>query len=205
MIGRLFGKFVAQDEDGSLVVDVNGVGYDLIAPLGTNGRIQKDALGRDTYFVHTHVREDAMVLFGFATERERAVFRMLISVSNIGPKTAIGVLSALTPDELAHAVNGEEVARLTAVSGVGKKTAERIVLELRGKLFAEESAGPGPMRPKMNSSVVRSEKAEQLFTALTGMGYKAAEAERAVSAMRDRTENEAMPALVKDALQMLAR
>jgi len=193
MIGRLFGKFVTQDEDGSLVIDVGGVGYDLTAPLGTYGRAAKDATGRETYFVHTHVREDQLTLFGFATERERSTFRLLIGVSNIGPKTAIMILSAMSPDELALTVANEELSRLTAVSGVGKKTAERVVLELRGKIFPEG----GSVRAKTSSMVVPAGKGEALMSALTNMGYRTSEAERAVAALRDRTDAEPIAELVK--------
>src|SRR5258706_12602218 len=124
MIGRLTG-FPLADEDGALVVDVRGVGYEIAAPLGTAGRAAKDAEGRITVYVHTHVREDALMLFGFATETERHAFRTLIGVSNVGPKTALAVLSALPSADLARAIAAKDVPRLTAISGVGKKTAER--------------------------------------------------------------------------------
>jgi len=204
MIGRLFGKLASQDEDGSLVIDVSGVGYEILAPLGTHGRIQLDVSGREVYFVHTHVREDALILFGFATERERMTFRMLISVSNIGPKTAIAILSALSPDDLARAVALEEIERLTAVSGIGKKTAERVVLELRGKLWVDAAA---EARPKLTSAVVKSGKSHLLLSALTNMGYRSNEAERAVAQLKDKTgENDPPLAdLVKDALLFLSR
>lgn len=203
MIGRLFGKLASHDEDGSLVIDVNGVGYELLAPLGTPGRVLPDSSGRDVYFIHTHVREDALILFGFATERERTTFRMLIGVSNIGPKTAIAILSALSPDDLARAVALEEIERLTAVSGIGKKTAERVVLELRGKLWVDAAA---EARPKMTSNVVKSGKGDLLLSALTGMGYRSNEAERAVAQLKERTEADPPLAdLVKEALLFLSR
>src|SRR3954471_6600235 len=133
MIGRLTG-IPLSDEDGALVIDVHGVGYEVSAPLGTAGRAARDAEGRVTIYVHTHVREDALMLFGFAMESERHAFRTLIGVSNVGPKTALAVLSALPAADLARAIAAKDVARLTAISGVGKKTAERLVLELRDKL-----------------------------------------------------------------------
>src|SRR5580700_7839193 len=95
MIGRLTGRVIAQEEDGAVVVDVGGVGYELTAPLGTVGRAEETNDGRVTLFVHTHAREDALQLFGFASEADRLAFRTLISVSNVGPKTAVAVLSAL--------------------------------------------------------------------------------------------------------------
>src|SRR5579883_3362132 len=130
MIGRLTGKVVAHEAESAVVLDVGGVGYELAVPLGTLGRAPTDESGRTTLFVHTHLREDALTLFGFASDRERAAFRTLISVSNVGPKIAMAVLSALPAEELAHAIAAKDVARLTSINGVGKKTAERLVLEL---------------------------------------------------------------------------
>src|SRR5688572_8826448 len=100
MIGRLTGK-VVEEEDGTTVVDVRGVGYELVTPIGTIGRASTDSEGNVTFFVHTHVREDQISLFGFATDGDRVAFRTLIGVSSVGPKTAIAVLSALPANELA--------------------------------------------------------------------------------------------------------
>ena len=148
MIGRLVGRIVEESADGSLVLDVRGVGYELIVPLGTVGRAAPDAEGAITLFVHTHVREDAFLLYGFASREDRAVFRQLIGISSIGPKIALNILGALPVAELSAAVHREETAKLTRVPGVGKKTAERIVLELKDKLLAPPpSPGPRPRRP----------------------------------------------------------
>src|SRR5580698_7431685 len=103
MIGRLTGKVIAQEPDGSIVLDVGGVGYELAAPMGTLGRARADEAGRVTLWVHTHVREDALSLFGFADENERAAFKALIGISNVGPKIAVAVLGALPSAELARA------------------------------------------------------------------------------------------------------
>ena len=188
---------MAQEADGVVVVDVGGVGYELVTPLGTVGRV---ANGGDvaTFQVHTHVREDALVLYGFANEADRAAFRALMGVSNVGPKTAIAVLSALPGPELARAIGERDVARLTAISGVGKKTAERLVLELRDKLDAISSAPSQAIAaPKQGTDL--------LVGALTNMGYRTAEAERAVQALGDRVGKAPLADLVREALVVLAR
>src|SRR5271165_6575125 len=134
MIGRLTGKVVAQEADGGVVLDVGGVGYELAIPLGTLGRAHTDDVGRVTLWVHTHVREDALALFGFADEAERAAFRALVAVSNVGPKIAVAVLGALPAAELARAIARQDLTAFRGVPGVGKKIAERLLLELRDKL-----------------------------------------------------------------------
>jgi Holliday junction DNA helicase RuvA len=122
MIGRLTGRVLAQEADGGVVLDVGGVGYELAVPLGTLGRVRSDDSGRVTLWVHTHVREDALALFGFADETERAAFRALLAVSNVGPKIAVAVLGALPAPELARAVAGRNLGALTAVSGLERRS-----------------------------------------------------------------------------------
>ena len=202
MIGRLTGKVVAQEAD-VLVVDVGGVGYELLVPLGTVGRAHTDHGGAQTFYVHTHVREEALQLFGFATEVDRTAFRTLIGVSNVGPKTAIAVLSSLPAMELARAVQSKDVGRLTSISGVGKKTAERLVLELRDKIPALVPHGPmGPMSvPPTNPTP--SGAGDLLMRALTNMGYRPSEAERAIDQLGDLAKP--LPDLIKDALGILAK
>ncbi len=203
MIGRLVGRIVEESADGSLVLDVSGVGYEVTVPLGTVGRATPDAEGAVTLFVHTHVREDALLLYGFATRDDRAVFRQLIGVSNIGPKIALSILGALPVAELAGAVARGETAKLTKVPGVGKKTAERIVLELKDKLLAPASL-PGAPVPPVRPAAAKGAKAELLHGALTRMGYRPAEAERAVAALGARVEEEPLADLVREALGILA-
>ena len=200
MIGRLTGRVVAEEADGSLVVDVGGVGYEVRAPLGTIGRAAPAADGRVQLFTHLHVREDIMDLYGFASELERRVFKLLIDVPNVGPKTALGVLSALPPAELAQAVAAKDVARLTRVDGVGKKTAERLVLELRERLqkvsdlASAEKVAPGA--PAGDEG--------RLIGALTNMGYRLPDAQRAVRALGDRVGRESLSELLRDALSTLS-
>lgn len=196
MIGRLVGTVVATS-DSILTVDVGGVGYEVHVPRGTVRSAPGAEHARVTLHVHTHVREDALDLFGFSSEIERVVFRLLISVPNVGPKTALGILSALPPPELASAVADKDLTRLSAISGIGKKTAERLVLELKEKLprLAELRSSTSPERP--------SDDAARLAGALTNMGYRPAEAERAVAALSDRIGKESLSELLKAALAKL--
>src|SRR5258708_18227746 len=156
MIGRLTGRVAAQEADG-VVLDVGGVGYELAVPLGTLGRARVDEVGRVTLWVHTHVREDALALFGFADETERAAFRALVGVSNVGPKIAVAVLGALPAADLARAVARRDLAALTAISGIGKKIAERLLLELRDKLPLAAPAGAATVQAASSAPVTSNE------------------------------------------------
>jgi Holliday junction DNA helicase RuvA len=202
LIGRLVGHLVEETADGSVVLDVRGVGYEVTVPLGTVGRAAPDADGAVTLFVHTHVREDALLLYGFASRDDRAVFRQLIGISSIGPKIALSILGVLPVAELSAAVHRGETAKLTRVPGVGKKTAERIVLELKDKLLAPPPLAGAPAAAPRPPA--RGAKAELLQGALTRMGYRPAEAERAVAAIGARVETEPLADLVREALGVLA-
>jgi len=200
VIGRLNGRVVAEEADGGLVVDVGGVGYEVRAPLGTLGRAAPGLDGRVELFTHLHVREDILDLYGFASELERRVFKLLIDVPNVGPKTALGVLSALPPAELAQAVAAKDVGRLTRIDGVGKKTAERLVLELRERLQKLSDLASVQRAP---SGPAASDEA-RLIGALTNMGYRLPDAQRAVRALGDRIGKDALADLLRDALATLA-
>lgn len=202
MIARLTGRVVDDGADGLIAVDVRGVGYEVMTPLGTLGRLSPDAAGEVTLFIHTHVREDALLLYGFASRDERAAFRSLIGVSSIGPKLAVGILGALDASELAAAVARKEPARLTKIPGIGKRTAERLILELEGKLMA----APIPLGAKTASTVARpGSKPEVLYGMLTNLGFRPTEADRAVAALGERVEAEPLSELVRAALGLLAR
>jgi Holliday junction DNA helicase RuvA len=205
MIGRLTGKVIAQEPDGSLVVDVGGVGYELAAPLGTLGRARPDEAGRVTLFVHTHVREDALSLFGFADETERLAFRALLGVSNVGPKIAVAVLGALPAAELARAIAKKDLSALTSISGIGKKIAERLLLELRDKLPLLPVSGMTPSPPHAAPSRSGGDDEDRLRTALINMGFRPAEADRAVATLADRIPSTPMAELLREALGLLAK
>jgi Holliday junction DNA helicase RuvA len=152
-------------------------------------------------FTHLHVREDVMDLYGFASEVERRVFKLLLDVPNVGPKTALGVLSALPPRELAAAVESKDVARLTRIDGVGKKTAERLVLELRERLMKVTDLGASPVGPSAPS--IGGDEA-RLIGALTNMGYRLPDAQRAVRSLGDRVGKDSLSDLLRDALSALS-
>lgn len=200
MIGRLTGR-VIEDDDGTTVLDVNGVGYEVVVPIGTLGRARADAEGRVTLFVHTHVREDTFSLFGFASDGDRLAFRTLIGVSSVGPKTAIAVLSALPAPDLGRAIARKELGKLTSISGIGKKTAERLLLELKDKLPVLEAGGePAPLAA---AKAPASSSGDLLTRALVNMGYRPAEAERAAKELEDR--DLPLPDLLKEALAILSK
>jgi holliday junction DNA helicase RuvA len=180
-----------------LVFDVAGVGYELLTPAGTAGKLKPDAHGRCTVFVHTHLRSDALELYGFAHEAERELFRLLINVPNVGPRTALNVLGALPVVDLITAVSSGDLKRLHQVPGIGKKTAERLVLELKEKLL---SLQPG----QVEVGAAKSDTRSRLVTALTNMGYRTAEAERAVKHLGARVEGEPIGTLLREALQLLS-
>jgi Holliday junction DNA helicase RuvA len=172
MIGRLTGRLAMKAPD-QILLDVAGVGYLVHIPLSTFyelPEVEKPA----SLWIHTHVREDALSLFGFLTERERSLFLLLLGVAGIGPKVALTVLSGIPPSELVAALRKQDVRRLVAVPGVGKKTAERMVLELTEKVaaFAEEA-------PPETAAVA----AEDVISALVNLGYRKTDAERSVEAI----------------------
>ncbi|MEZ4228899.1 MAG: Holliday junction branch migration protein RuvA [Polyangiaceae bacterium] len=199
MIGRLCGKLIAEELDGHVILDVNGVGYEVLLPAGAAARVR--AAGEPVVLhIHTHVREEALDLFGFASALEREVFRLLIGVPNVGPKTALAVLGELPPPELVRAVSQGDVARLNKISGIGKKTAERLVLELKEKLPRVAAVElPSPAQSPSSSN------RERLYGALTNMGYRPAEAERAVDSLGDSLSDAPLASALKEALAFLAR
>ncbi len=172
MIGRLTGRLAAKAPD-QVLLEVGGVGYLVHIPLSTFYELP-DNESPASLWIHTHVREDALALYGFLTERERSLFLLLLGVTGIGPRVALTVLSGIPPAELVTALRAQDVRRLVAVPGVGKKTAERMVLELADKV----AALPGEAPAKAPAAVA----ADDVISALVNLGYRRAEAERAVDA-----------------------
>ena len=166
--GRLFEK-----QPNRIVVDVDGVGYDVSVPLSTFYGLGEPG-SAVTLRIHTHVREDALALYGFATRIEQELFERLIGVSGIGPKLALAVLSGIEPPDLVRAIEHADVARLTAIPGVGKKTAERIVLELKDRLPRASIAAP------TGEPVFAPSLRDDLLSALINLGYHRPLAEKAV-------------------------
>ncbi|RTL20978.1 MAG: Holliday junction branch migration protein RuvA [Burkholderiales bacterium] len=171
MIGRLSGV-IAEKTPPLVVIDVAGVGYEVDVPMSTFFNL--GALGERTVLLtHLVVREDAHQLFGFLTASERAAFRQLIKISGIGPRMALGLLSGLSVAELAEAVSRQESGRLTKVPGIGKKTAERLLLELKGKL------GPDLATP----ATVADDNQADILQALVALGYSEKDAATALKAL----------------------
>ncbi|MGQ0735328.1 MAG: Holliday junction branch migration protein RuvA [Acidobacteriota bacterium] len=165
MIAFLRGRLI-EKLPNRVIVDVSGVGYDVVVPLSTFYGAGEP--GADiALHIHTHVREDQLALFGFASAVELAMFERLIAVSGIGPKLAVSVLSGIEPRELAAAISRADIARLTRIPGVGKKTAERIIVELRDRLPKVLAQDQGAAPPPAPSDVLR----EDLASALTNLGY----------------------------------
>ncbi len=180
MIGRLKGLVTDHGADGACVIDVAGVGYEVFVPLRVLSRLPLTE--PVTLFVHTHVREDAFSLYGFVSPEDRAAFRVLLGVSNVGPKLAMTVLSDLSAADLALVVARGERARLESISGVGKKTAARLLLELKDKLSATVvAASLGDDSSALTPPPVLGDHASQTCDALVKLGFSRAQAEGALA------------------------
>lgn len=175
MIGRLSGV-LARKEPPALLVDVNGVAYELEAPMSTFYDLPSTG-EKVTLYTHLVVREDAHLLYGFSRESQRQLFRNLLKVNGVGPRVALAVLSGLSETELYHSLANEDIARLTKVPGIGRKTAERLILELRDKADAMLAGSGAPARP----TNLPADPLQEAVSALIALGYKPNEASRAVS------------------------
>jgi Holliday junction DNA helicase RuvA len=193
VIARLAGTIAEKLEDGA-IVDVNGVGYRVFLSTPSLAAVTQGE--RAALRVHTHVREDALTLFGFATAEEEAVFHELIGVSQVGPKAALNILSGIGARDLALAVAQGDVARLTKIPGVGKKTAERLVVELKEKLAAVARSA-APRRAALPGAL------EQVEQALLGLGFRPPQAQAAVEALREDAAGKTVEALLKEALKRM--
>lgn len=196
MIGRLTGILGDQNPDGSVILDVVGVGYEVHVPIGALGRLPEGA--EMTLHVHTHVREDALQLFGFESIEGKQAFRALLGVSNVGPRLALAILGALDPHALAHAVAAQNRDAFKGIPGVGKKTVERILLDLDGKLVVHGNAPIARPIAKAPERPVPSGPEGEVVMLLVGMGYKRPEAERAVESLD--LEGKDLQTLLREAL-----
>lgn len=202
MIASLRGTLTGK-EGGHCVVEAGGVGYLVQVSTHTSAALP----GLDApVFLHTHqvVREDALTLFGFAEPEERRLFELLITVSGIGPKVALAALSGMKPGALARAIRDQNIAGLVAIPGVGRKTAERLVVELRDKLEvigAATGAGHGPAA----GVLPRSEKFEDAIAALVHLGYSASQAQEALRRVSEGGETLSLEELVRQSLKRLGK
>jgi Holliday junction DNA helicase RuvA len=199
MIALLRGSLLEKTAN-RLIVDVNGVGYDVLVPLSTFY-----ALGETgapvTLRIHTHVREDLIALYGFVTRLEQDLFERLIAINGVGPKLALAVLSGIEPQELIRAVRLQDVARLTAIPGVGKKTAERIGLELKDRLPASLQVS-GPVAASASPS---DQLRDDLLSALMNLGYHRPVAEKAVDKVLHAAPEPRFENALKDVLRALMK
>jgi Holliday junction DNA helicase RuvA len=200
MIGQLRGILLSK-QPPALMLDVQGVGYELDAPMTTFYDLPEEG---SELMLHTHlvVREDAQLLFGFSTENQRNLFRHLLKISGIGPRVGLAILSGLSVNEFRLCVNGEDVVRLTKVPGIGRKTAERVILELRGKQL------PG-MSVDGDTAVAGSvdEIRNDAISALTALGYRIKDAEKVINQLADQSDaSEALSSefLIRQALQSMS-
>ncbi|MDO8461742.1 MAG: Holliday junction branch migration protein RuvA [Deltaproteobacteria bacterium] len=198
MIARLKGTLVVKDKD-HIIIDVGGVGYKTFLSLSCHERLP--ALGQTiVLLIHTHVREGEISLYGFLEPSEKELFEKLITVSGIGPKLALTILSGIAPDELAASLYKEDLVRLTAISGIGRKTAERMIVDLKDKLVGFMATHHSS---KMEPDGSKRRIYDDLLSALTNLGYTRQIAERTISQL---TLKEGLPieTALKEALKLLA-
>jgi Holliday junction DNA helicase RuvA len=195
MIAHLRGKLLAK-RPGQAIVETVGVGYELTISVPTFSALP--APGSEVaLYVHTHVREDAIALYGFLQATEKTLFEKLTTVSGIGPKLAITILSGIAAEEMVSAIRGNDVVRLTRIPGIGRKTAERMVLELRDKFPTAKQAVP--------SEPVVGEVQEDVLSALTNLGYQRPVAEKALAALAKNGRPEAFEPLFREVLAVLSK
>jgi Holliday junction DNA helicase RuvA len=206
MIAHLSGSLLAKQAN-SVIIDVSGVGYEVTIPLSTFYDLE-DPGTQVQLRVYTYVREDTLQLFGFKTSRERELFLRLISVSGIGPKLAIAMLSGMSADEIIASIRTNNLARLVSIPGVGRKTAERLVIELRDKIAAlsspaleEEYAAKTAQAGPSEQDAVR----EDALSALINLGYQRSAAEKAIGAAIAEGGNDSVEALLRRTLRKLSR
>lgn len=197
MIARLTGTLVDKQVQ-RIVIDVSGVGYEVYVPLSTF-YAAGDIGARVALRIHTHVREDALQLFGFATALEQELFERLITVSGIGPKLALAVLSGIEPGELVKAVRAGDVARLTRTPGVGRKTAERLIVELKDRMPADGESEPSG--PAATSASLR----DDVLSALLNLGYQRQHVEKTLDRVLEHDESGDFEIVLRQILRELAR
>ena len=189
MIGQLRG-IILEKQPPQLLLDVHGVGYEIDAPMSTFYRLPE--VGQETVLLtHFIVREDAHHLYGFATLQERTLFRTLLKVNGIGPRLALTILSSAGPEEFMQCISTNDMQSLVRIPGVGKKTAERLMIEMRDKLTAWQKNTPLDLGTLMTEpgNTIRNQVTQDAVSALIALGYKPQEASRAVSKVDDGTLN----------------
>jgi Holliday junction DNA helicase RuvA len=201
MIAHLKGTLLTKATD-SVIIDINGVGYEVFVPLSTFYTLPDEQGHEIILHIHTHVREDAFLLYGFKTILEKRIFRLLISVSGIGPKLGMNILSGIGPDALLTAIAQGDVAKLQSIPGVGKKTAERIALELKDKarLISPETADMPPAKVASHEERLLRDDA---ISALVNLGYTLKAAEKAVEKALTGPGDKTLEVVITEALRVL--
>lgn len=206
MIAHLSGTLLSK-EPNSVIVDVSGVGYEVSIPLSTFYELENEGSNVQLH-IHTHVKEDALQLYGFKTTRERGLFVNFISVSGIGPKLGIALLSGMSADELITSIKNNNLARLTLIPGVGRKTAERLIVDLREKMtalaasqVAEEPGG----RPEAPGASPEDNVRSDALSALLNLGYQRSAAEKAIDAVINDGGETTVESVLRRGLRKLAR
>lgn len=206
MIAHLNGRLLSK-EPNSVIVDVSGVGYEVSIPLSTFYELEDEGANVQLR-IYTHVKEDALQLYGFKTERERRLFVNFISVSGIGPKIGIALLSGMSADELINSIKSNNLARLTLIPGVGRKTAERLIVDLREKMTAlaaaqvEETTG---LEPSVSSGSPEDSVRADAMSALLNLGYQRSAAEKAIDAVLNDGGENTVESVLRRGLRKLAR
>ncbi len=206
MIAHLSGTLLVK-QTNTVIVDVGGVGYEVTIPLSTFYDLE-DANSPVALRIYTHVREDTLQLYGFKTARERELFLRLISVSGIGPKLGITMLSGMSADEIIASIRTNNLARLTSIPGVGKKTAERLVIELRDKISSLSSPAleeEFATRTGAGAPASEDDMRDDALSALVNLGYQKAPAEKAVTAAMQEGSDLSVEVILRRSLRLLAK
>jgi len=190
MIGFLTGKIISS-KPTQILLDVNGVGYSVNISINTFEKISEKETA--SLFIHTSVKEDSITLFGFFTQSEKEMFELLISISGIGPKVSLGILSGISIEDLKDAINSGNISRLIAIPGIGRKTAERVLLELRNKVDAIKTDG----------SIRESSAKDEAISALATLGYQRQNSERIVRELLNENSKLSLEELIRKALAVL--
>lgn len=205
MIAHLNGRLLSK-EPNSVIVDVSGVGYEVSIPLSTFYELENEGSNVQLR-IYTHVKEDALQLYGFKTERERKLFVNFISVSGIGPKLGIALLSGMSADELINSIKSNNLARLTLIPGVGRKTAERLIVDLREKMTAlaasQVEADTGAKSTQIPSS--EDDVRSQALSGLVNLGYQKSAAEKAIDSVLSEDGEHTVESVLRRGLRKLAR
>jgi Holliday junction DNA helicase RuvA len=200
MIAHLSGRLLTKTTQ-SVIIDIGGIGYEVIVPLSTFYSLPNET-EKVSLHIHTHVREDALLLFGFATQLERDLFLMLNSISGIGPKLSVNILSGIGPQDLLEAIASGDAVRLQRIPGVGRKTAERIALELKDR--ALKSLGERPAPEKRGDGLKHKRLKEDALSALLNLGYSPKAAKSAVEKAHATGESLSLENLIRKALKSMA-